>query len=144
MCSSDLNIIIEGCFIAAVGLLSYSIGRVFFDIDPSHPVIGQTMAFITLGLSQLIHAFNVQSQKSLFITGFLSNPKLIFSVLLCIILEIITATVPCLTQFFKTQSLNLIQWAIVWALSLTPLLVSELEKYFNNKEAILLKKCIKK
>ncbi len=138
------NIIIEGCFIAALGLLSYSIGRVFFDIDPSHPVIGQTMAFITLGLSQLIHAFNVQSQKSLFITGFLSNPKLIFSVLLCIILEIITATVPCLTQFFKTQSLNLIQWVIVWALSLTPLLVSELEKYFNNKETILLKKYIKK
>ena len=134
------NIIIEGCFIAAVGLLSYSIGRAFFDSDPSHPIIGQTMAFITLGLSQLIHAFNVQSQKSLFITGFLSNPKLIFSVLLCIILGIITATVPCLTQFFKTESLNLAQWAIVWGLSLTPLAISELEKYLGNRKIAVYKK----
>lgn len=128
------NIIVEGCFIAAIGLLSYSIGRVFFDINPSSPVIGQTMAFITLGLSQLIHAFNVQSQKSLFLTGFFRNPKLIFSVLICIILEIITATLPCLTQFFKTEFLNLKQWTIVWSLSFTPLLISELEKYISRKK----------
>lgn len=127
------NIVVEGCFIAAIGLLSYSIGRAFFDIDPSNPIIGRTMAFVTLGLSQLIHAFNVQSRKSLFITGFLSNLKLIYSVAFCIILQIVTVTVPSLTKFFKTQSLTTLQWLIVWLLALSPLLISELEKYLSLK-----------
>ena len=127
------NIVVEGLFIAAIGILSYSIGRAFFDVDPYHPIIGQTMAFITLGLSQLMHSFNVQSRKSLVVTGILNNLSLVWSVLLCIFLEIITASVPTLTTFFKTEPLNLVQWLIVWLLSLSPLLISELEKILFNK-----------
>lgn len=134
------NIIIEGMFIASMGFLSYSIGRCFFDIDPLHPIIGQTMAFLTLGLSQLIHAFNVQSRKSLFITGFFSNLKLIFAVLICTVLEVITVTVPAFTNFFKTYCLNVLEWFIVIFLSLLPLLISELEKYLESKEIKIYKK----
>lgn len=127
------NIVVEGLFIAAIGILSYSIGRAFFDVDPYHPIIGQTMAFLTLGLSQLMHSFNVQSRKSLVVTGILNNLSLVWSVLLCIFLEIITASVPTLTTFFKTAPLNSLQWLIVWLLSLSPLLISELEKILFNK-----------
>ena len=130
------NIVVEGLFIAAIGILSYSIGRAFFDVDPYHPIIGQTMAFITLGLSQLMHSFNVQSRKSLVVTGILNNLSLVWSVLLCIFLEIITASVPTLTTFFKTAPLNSLQWLIVWLLSLSPLLISELEKILFNKKSI--------
>jgi Ca2+-transporting ATPase len=129
-------------FIASMGFLSYSIGRCFFDIDVVNPVIGQTMAFLTLGLSQLIHAFNVQSRKSLFITGFFSNLKLIFAVLVCTVLEVITVTVPTFTEFFKTRCLNTIQWLIVVTLSLLPLLISEIEKYLDSKEIKIYKKNI--
>ena len=130
------NIVVEGLFIAAIGILSYSIGRAFFDVDPYHPIIGQTMAFLTLGLSQLMHSFNVQSRKSLVVTGILNNLSLVWSVLLCIFLEIITASVPTLTTFFKTAPLNSLQWLIVWLLSLSPLLISELEKILFNKKSI--------
>ena len=124
------NIVLEGCFIAAVGFLSYTIGRVFFDIDPQNPIIGRTMAFLTLGLSQLMHAFNVQSNKSLFVTGIFNNLKLVYSVIFCVILQLITVTVPSLNGFFKTQPLNFIQWIIVVFLAISPLLISEFEKYF--------------
>lgn len=130
------NIVVEGLFIAAIGILSYSIGRAFFDVDLYHPIIGQTMAFLTLGLSQLMHSFNVQSRKSLVVTGILNNLSLVWSVLLCIFLEIITASVPTLTTFFKTAPLNSLQWLIVWLLSLSPLLISELEKILFNKKSI--------
>ena len=93
------------------------------------------MAFLTLGLSQLIHSFNVQSRKSLVVTGILNNFSLVWSVLLCVFLEIITVSVPAFTTFFKTEPLNLVQWLIVWILSLTPLLISELEKVLFNKKA---------
>ncbi len=127
------NIIVEGFFISAVAILSYTIGRVVFDIDCLNPIIGRTMAFLTLGLSQVLHSFNVQSKKSLLKTGILSNLKLVGSVVLCIILEIITVTVPSFSNFFKTQPLNFLQWLIVWLLALFPLVVSEIEKYFMEK-----------
>ena len=127
------NIIIEGCFIASVGLLAFSIGRVFFDSDPFNPIIGRTMSFVTLGLSQLIQTFNVQSRKSLFITGFFSNLKLVYSVVLCMFLQIIVITLPMFTAFFKVSPLSNLQWAIVWILALFPLIISETEKFFKKK-----------
>ena len=131
------NIIIEGCFIAAMGILSFSIGRAFFDLDPYNPVIGRTMAFVSLGLSQLIQTFNVQSRKSLLVTGLLSNLKLIYSVAFCMILQIVVVTIPIFNVFFKTSPLNVFEWVIVWALALFPLVVSELEKYIErNKKQI--------
>lgn len=126
------NIIIEGLFIAAVGFLSYTVGRVFFDVDPSDPVIGRTMAFTTLGLSQLMHAFNVQSEKSLFETGIFENLKLVYSVIFCIFLQIISVAVPAFNGFFKTICLSLLQWIIVTILAVSPILVSEAEKRFLN------------
>lgn len=127
------NIIIEGLFIAAVGFLSYTIGRVFFDIDPNNPVIGRTMAFTTLGLSQLMHAFNVQSKKSLFKTGFFENLKLVYSVIFCIFLQIVSVAVPAFNGFFKTVCLSFFQWIIVTLLAVSPILVSEIEKKFLNR-----------
>lgn len=128
------NIIIEGCFISVIGFLAYTIGRVFFDTNFLNPIIGRTMCFVTLGLSQLIHAFNVQNKKSVFITGIFTNIKLIYSVILCIILQIITIIIPSLNNFFKTQPLNFLQWSIVIILALCPLLISELEKKFQNNK----------
>lgn len=131
------NIIIEGCFIAAMGILSFSIGRAFFDLDPYNPIIGRTMAFVSLGLSQLIQTFNVQSRKSLLVTGILSNFKLIYSIAFCMILQIIVVTVPMFNVFFKTSHLNTCEWIIVWLLAAFPLIVSELEKYIlRNKKQI--------
>jgi len=124
------NIIIEGCFISAVGFLSYTLGRILFDIDPLNPVVGRTMSFATLGLSQLMHAFNVQSKQSLFVTGIFKNMKLVYSVVLCVILQIISVCVPALNGFFRTKPLNFLQWIVVIALSASPIIVSEAEKYF--------------
>lgn len=126
------NIFIEGTFIAAIGILSYSTGKVFYDINPLNPVIGRTMAFLTLGISQVIHAFNVRSKKSLIKTGIFGNMKLIYSTVLCIFMQVIVATDPKLITLFKTTPLNFTQWIMVILLSVTPIIVSELEKHFIN------------
>lgn len=128
------NILIEGCFIASIGFLSYTVGRVFFDLNPQDPIIGRTMAFATLGLSQLMHAFNVQSKKSLFVTGFTNNMKLVYSIFFCIFLQIASIAIPSLNGFFRTTPLNLFEWLIVFVLAASPILVSELEKHFWNSK----------
>lgn len=126
------NILIEGTFIAAIGLLAYSIGKVFYDFDSTNPIIGRTMAFLTLGISQIVHTFNVRSSKPLRKIGFFGNVKLVYAVIICITMQIVVVTVPQLIVFFKTSPLNFGQWLIVLILSFMPILISETEKYFIN------------
>ncbi len=133
--SKDLvfAIAIEGCFIGTISMLAFTIGRVYFDIDPFNPIIGRTMAFSVLSLSQLVHAFNVRSDYSVFKIGLFSNKKLIISFIICLILQLSVISVPTLSLIFKTSSLNQIQWTLVSLLSLSPLIIIELEKLLFKK-----------
>ncbi len=129
--SSVRSIIIEGCFIGTLAFLAYTIGRVFFD-GYGDPITGRTMTFAVLSLSQLVHSFNLRSEKSLFKTGFFGNPKLIGAFIIGAIMQISVISVPFLSTIFKTVSLNVTGWLIVAGLSLAPLLVVETEKFFDR------------
>lgn len=124
------NIFIEGSFIGIISLLAFTIGRVFFDVGLT-PCFGRTMAFAVLGLSQLIHSFNVRSDKPLSKTTVFGNMKLIYSFILCAFLQISVISIPALNVIFKTKCLNAFQWLIVGLLSLSPLAISELEKFIS-------------
>ena len=125
------NIAIEGSFIGAISILAFSIGRVFFDTT-SIPIIGRTMAFAVLSLSQVIHAFNLQSDKSILEVGFFSNISLVLAFIACTILQVSVISIPFLSNVFKTVNLNFLQWLIVWILSISPLILVEIEKTFDN------------
>lgn len=64
------RIIYQGILIGLIALASYLIGN-----RESHE-IGMTMAFITLVLTQLIHAFNIKSEKSIFNKQIFNNKYL--------------------------------------------------------------------
>lgn len=71
------------------------------------------MSFVTLGLIQLFHAFNVKSvRKSLFTVGFFKNRIFNFAVLLSAILLLSVLFVPSLSNVFDVTALNGIQWCI--------------------------------
>lgn len=125
------RIVVEGCFIGAISILAFTIGRVFFDVSKT-PIVGRTMSFAVLSLSQLVHSFNIKSEKSLFKINIFSNMKLIYSFILGTILQVAVISVPSLSVIFKTANLNLSQWLIVSLLSLSPLLIVELEKFLSR------------
>lgn len=126
------NIIIEGMFIGAISILAFIIGRNFFD-NSMTPVIGRTMAFAVLSISQLVHAFNVRSEHSLFKIGIFSNIRMVLAFIACMMLEILVISVPALSTIFKTACLTSTQWLIVAGLSLSPLIIVEIEKMVNSK-----------
>ena len=119
---------VEGCLVGALALLAYTIGRAFFDYDPAAPAIGRTMAFCVLSLSQLVHSLNMRSEHSVLKLGLLSNRKLVAACGLCAFLMISVVLFPPLSALFQTTALTALQWLIVAALSLCPLLVVEGEK----------------
>lgn len=133
------DIVVEGCLIGALSSLAYTIGRAYFDADINFPVIGRTMAFATLSLSQIAHSFNMRSGKSIFQSGFFSGSKLFLCAVICAFMQIVVIEVPKLSVIFKTHSLPPVAWIIVLILSLTPIFLIEIEKKLKNVSKLLKK-----
>ena len=130
-----LTMAVEGMMIGALALLAFSAGRALYDTDPMSPVIGRTMAFAVLSLSQLVHSFNMRSAKPVVGHGMLKNRWLNPSFLICAALMAGVIVLPPAAALFGTAALTLPQWGIVAALSLTPLLLCEIEKRFLRGRA---------
>ena len=122
------SVILEGCLIGALALLAFTIGRLFFDSNPMEPATGRTMAFAVLSFSQIAHTFNMRSEHSLFTIGVFSNPKLILSAVICVLLQWMVIAVPAVSAVFRTVSLTGIQWALVVMISFIPIFCVEIEK----------------
>ena len=120
------DIAVEGMMVGALALLAYMLGRTVF--PGSGTVLGRTMAFAVLSLSQLVHAFNTRSEHSLFSVGFLSNPKMVLSFLICALMQFSVIAIGPLSVLFKTAPLDGVQWMAVAALSLVPLVTVEIGK----------------
>ena len=122
------SVAVEGCLVGALALLAYTVGRIWFDVDPQDPVVGRTMAFAVLSLSQLVHSFNMRSEHSVLKLGIFSNKKLVAACAVCAFLMVSVILFPPLTAIFRTTALTGLQWLIVAGLSLFPLLAVEGEK----------------
>lgn len=123
-----MTIILEGGMIGALALLAFSIGRnVFGDV-----LIGRTMSFAVLSISQLVHAFNMRSEHSLFSVGVFSNKYLVGAFFAGLVLQVSVITLAPLAAVFKVCSLSGAQWAAVAVLSAMPLILVELQKKISS------------
>ena len=76
--------------------------------------VGETMAFATLGLIQLFHAFNVKSvYKSLGTVGAFKNKLFNYAILLSAVMLLSVMVIPGLTTVFDVAILTAEQWLFV-------------------------------
>ena len=85
--------------------------------------------------SQLVHTFNTRSEHSLFSVGFLSNPKWYYLFLLCTLMQFSVIGIAPLGALFKTVPLDGMQWLVVAALSLAPLVTVEIGKRMKPRNS---------
>lgn len=123
------QIIVEGMMIGMLSLIAFGIGFVLI----GGLSIGRTMAFATLSISQLFHAFNMRSHRSIFTVNILSNPYLIGAFFMGIFLQMVVIMTP-IHIIFDVIPLSLKEWSIVFLLSFMPILIVELEKLLNKEE----------
>lgn len=121
------KIIAEGFMIGMFTILAFFIGNKYYGIE-----VARTMAFISLGMLELIHSFNVKSEESIFKVGILENKYLIGAFLLGTVLQLGIVFVSSLAELFKLTELNSIQWLITLAISLAPIVIIEIQKKFNE------------
>ncbi len=121
------KIFLEGIMLGMLTLLAFSIGNKLYGIE-----VGRTMAFVTLGVLELVHSFNIKSEDSIFKSGFLENKYLLGSFIVGTLLQIIVVIIPSIAQIFKLVPLNTMQWIYTIFISILPLLIIEIQKKFNE------------
>ena len=124
------RIIYQGIMVGALTLAAFVFG------SQRSLEAGRTMAFTVLALSQLVHAFNVRSNRqSVFKVGLLSNRYLLGAVILSALLVFAVLEVPLLASVFKVTALGAAEWRMVGMLSLAPVVVVEAVKLLGLNTA---------
>ena len=121
------KIITEGIMLGALNLVIFSLGTNLYGLE-----VGRTMAFISLGLLELVHSFNVKSEESIFKDSIFENKFLIGSFILGALMQTIIVLIPSLANIFELKPLNNMQWFYTIGISLLPIPVIELQKKVNS------------
>ena len=121
------NIFVEGTMIGILTLLAFSIGNNKYGLE-----IARTMAFVCLGMLELVHSFNIKSDKSIFKVGIFENRYLIGAFILGSILQCGIVCMPVFTKVFKLVQLNMTQWLCCLVISILPIIIMECQKKINE------------
>ncbi|MDR1013275.1 MAG: HAD-IC family P-type ATPase, partial [Lactobacillales bacterium] len=93
-----------------------------------------TMAFATLGLIQLFHAFNVKSiYQSILTVGAFRSKTFNWSILGSFLLLAATIIVPSFNKIFHVSHLDLYQWGLVLTASFLIIVIVEVVKAIQRK-----------
>ena len=121
------KIIIEGAMLGIFTLLAFSIGNRLYSVE-----VGRTMAFLTLGILELVHSFNIKSEESIFKIGVLENKYLVGALVLGVILQVIVVVVSPLAQVFSLVPLTGMQWLYTILIAVAPIPIVEIQKAVNG------------
>lgn len=129
------NILYQGFFEGAITLAVYG----FAILNPVHAsealihADALTMAYATLGLIQLFHAFNSKTiHQSIFRVGLFKNKFFNWALLGSALLLILTIAVPGFNQMFHVTNLAASQWLVVVIGGFMIVVISEVVKYMQR------------
>lgn len=90
------------------------------------------MAFVTLGLIEMVHSFNIRTEESIFKAGLFKNKYLCMAFLAGLVMQVGIVFIPAVREIFSLSELNNMQWLIVAGISLAPVVIMELQKKLNE------------
>ncbi len=127
------RIIYQGIMIGTLTLIAYCIGLATPNQSEEMRLeIAQTMSFIVLAFSELVHVFNIRNNKvSIFKTGIGGNKYLIYATIVSSLLMFVILFVPALRDIFSIVPLPIENLVEVILLVFAPLVIVELFKLFK-------------
>ena len=132
----SLRLAWQGVMVGLLTLAAYWLGEYVLSDPALADATANTMAFATLTFCQLFHAFDVRSEtQSIARLGLLSNPAMNKAFLVGMGLQLIVLLAPPFQAIFQVCALNAVEWLVVLGLSLTPLVICEIEKAVRRAKA---------
>lgn len=118
-----VRVVLQGCMFAILSLVGFYLGESMTGSLEG----GQTMAFLVLSLSQIVQAFNMRSEHSLFRIGPFSNRTLNWAALISLLLVLLVVFTPVRIAF-GLVILPAQLYLIAAGMILVPIVVMELSK----------------
>jgi len=129
----QIGILIQTIFITAVTLGAFAIGYYF---EPEYAEFAQTMAFVTLSVSELFRAYTARSEfYPLLKIGVFKNKLMNWAVLASMVMIVLVIYVPFLQPIFNTAPLGWAQWLEILPLVLIPSVAAEVTKGILRKKS---------
>ena len=136
-----IKVVIQGIMFAALTLIAFVIGTglpiaeifnsaLLNDVNAAALDRGRTMAFMVLALCQIVQAYNMRSEHSLFKIGAFKNKTLNWAALVSVLLVAVVLFTP-VGVAFEVVMLPWHMYLIALGLILVPLVVMEVSKLFG-------------
>ena len=124
-----IRVVLQGAMFALLTLVAYFLGKtMFIGTEELKLAAGETMAFFVLAFCQIVQAYNMRSERSLFKIGPFSNKNLNSAALVSTLLMIIVLFIPGVNTIFGLIYLPWKFYLIAVGLVFVPLVVMELSK----------------
>lgn len=118
-----IRTVLQGAMFGTLSLIAFKVG----ENVTGQLAGGQTLAFMVLALSQIVQAYNMRSEHSLFKIGFFTNHKLNWAALLSVVLVAVVLFTP-LSIAFEIVALPIQLYFIGLGLILVPFVIMEISK----------------
>lgn len=126
-------IIWQAVLLATATLIAFGVGIHWYGAEGDGQKRATTMAFMTLALTQVFHAFNVRSQKrTVWTSRLFTNGWLWGAVVACLVLQALAVYVPLLQRVLHTVSPTIPEWGVIVGCSIVPVAVVDLVKVFQR------------
>ena len=130
----SLRLLWQGLMIGGLALGAYGLGLERLGQPGLEEAAANTMAFATLTLSQLFHAWNIRSEdRPLLSPGGRKNPAMWKAFLTGLALQLAVLVLPPLQGVFATVPMTGSQWLAVLLLAAAPIPVCEAEKRLRRR-----------
>ncbi|MBA4534863.1 MULTISPECIES: calcium-translocating P-type ATPase, SERCA-type [Brevibacillus] len=117
-----------------IGTMTLGAFIVAYYENPNDLTHAQTVAFATLVLAQLIHVFDCRSEHSVFHRNPFSNKFLVWAVLSSMALVLVVIYWDVMQPIFKTTSLSLRDWALIFVAAGIPTFVAGMGGVFRSSQ----------
>jgi Ca2+-transporting ATPase len=105
------------------------------DFDAETLKHGQTLAFATLVIIQLMNSFSVKSEKPIKLKQLFNNHFHFFAIMVSMLIVLAVVYLPFFNRVLGTMPLDIHDWVVIGLTSIIPVIIFEIIKRFHNKTA---------
>ena len=126
----DVNVIYQGILVALITLSSYVLG--YYVLSDHNAVLATTMAFMTLSMAEVFHAFNMRSLKNSIFTIKNQNKMLWLAGCVSFVLSTLLVTIKPIANVFSLTPLSIVEYGIAIGVAFLVIPVVELVKLITR------------
>lgn len=129
-----IETLIQGSIIAALTMIAYFIGHFMESgkLELANSSDGMTMAFLTLSLLEIFHAFNMRSRHTSLFKLKRQNKLLLASLIMSFALTTVIIYIPVMRNAFSFEEISIVEYFVAILLAFAIIPIVEFQKWLKR------------